>query len=73
MEDYRHYTDPDGNNYELLPQPEYKSGDRACVGCHFPIGNGEACRKAKTCTPKSDFKSGMVPLLKGAHVWVLIK
>lgn len=68
MKDFMYYTDKDGNNYKLVPQI-YKVGDHACVGCAFKFGNSNACKEAKTCTPKSDWKSGNQPLIKGSNVW----
>ena len=72
MEDYLKYTDSDGNNYELVPQI-YNKGDHACVGCAFKFGGSNACNKAKTCTPRSDWKSGNGPLVKGGNVWKLVE
>ena len=72
MESYKEYTDLDGNKYQLVPQV-YNKGDHACVGCAFKFGNSEACMRAKTCTPKTDWKNGSRSLVKGPHVWKLIK
>ena len=65
------YTDGAGNVFKLLPQPVYQKGDRACVGCAFPIGNGSECRaKLATCTPKDGYGGNARSLVKGPHVWV---
>lgn len=68
MNEFMQYYDEDGNYYELVPQV-YVKGGHACVGCDLKFANSNACKKAKTCTPKSDHKTGSQSLLNKPHVW----